>query len=160
MLHNVMYGRSAFEHSPCSLPLLRSRQHVPSFVFNLLRTLSSLSFNLFPFDSVACALFSQKAGGAPQRATFPKLERITPSLDLNLRLSTLNSQLPLLTPSLPPLTNSLLCKPFACHSYGNQGGVLGCYVSYGSPAPYLTATCLYIGYNLRFALLALGPIAR
>ena len=133
-----MYGRSAFEHSPRTLPLLRSRQNVPSFVFNLLRTLSSLAFIPFSFDSVACALFSQKTGGTPRRTISPKLECIEPPLAWNFRLSTLNSQLPFLNPLFPPLTNSLLCKPLACHSYENQGGVVGvlCFLRFACTLPH------------------------
>jgi hypothetical protein len=135
-----MYGRSAFEHSPRTLPLLRSRQNVPSFVFNLLRTLSSLAFIPFSFDSVACALFSQKTGGTLGVRYLPN--RNASSLLLlgtfDFRLSTLNSQLPFLNPLFPPLTNSLLCKPFACHSYENQGGVVGvlCFLRFACTLPH------------------------
>jgi hypothetical protein len=101
-----MYGRSAFEHSPCNRRPSRARHTIPAFVFNLLRTLPFLAYNLIAFPFTACALFTKNTGGTPLRVAFLKLQRFFSSFVPDIQFTTVNRKPPLPpTPLFPPLAH-------------------------------------------------------
>ena len=143
LVHSCMYARFHNLHSSCS------RQNIPLFVFNLLRTLPFLVHNLIPSPFAAYALFAKDTEGTPSSRTSQAATALPPFCP---ELATPHGEL-LLAPSCNSLVSATYKLPprksFACGSYEKRG-----------EAPSLAATHLDISYNLRFALLALGPTAR
>jgi hypothetical protein len=158
-----MHSRFAFEHPPYNPYPSHPCRNIPSFVFNLLRILPFLVYtNVSPSPFAACALFAKKTGG-PLRIAFPKLKRIASAP--NFQLSILNCKLPPLTALFPPLTNRRSVSPLLATLTRMRGrGRVLCFPAscvctdpVALLAPSSQRNPLDFGYNLRFALLALGP---
>jgi len=99
---------------------------------------------------VAYALFAKDTEGTPVRVALLKLQLLARLFVRNFQRRMVNCYLRLpATPLFPPLTNSLPVSP-----------LLAALTKMRGEAPSLAATHLDISYNLRFALLALGPTAR
>lgn len=136
-----------------------------------------------PLFSIFCALFrfsytptyllppTQLGHSLRKRPGVPPSQRISQIETHRIRseLSTLNCKLPPLTALFPPLTNRLSVSPLLAtlaRTRGQRAGVL-CFpvscvctdsVALLAPrAPSSQRNPLDFGYNLRFALLALGP---
>jgi hypothetical protein len=147
--HSCMYARSAFEHSPTTFALSRSRDNIPPFVLDLLRTLPFLVHNLIPSPCVAYALFANKTEGTlPSSRTSQTATALPPFCP---ELSTPHGEL-LLAPSCNFLVSATYSLPprksFAALTK-MIGEAEGCYVSWG---PACTAS-----YRATRAILRSNP---
>jgi hypothetical protein len=141
LVHSCMHTRFHNSHSS------RSRHNIPLFLFQSPAHSSRfLVHNLISSPFVAYALFAKDTGRTPVRVALLNLQLLARLFVRNFQRRMVNCYLRLpATPLFPPLTNSLPVSP-----------LLAALTKMRGKAP----SHLDISYNLRFALLALGPTAR
>ena len=161
-------------HALCTVDL-RSNTHLTTLILRIpvatFRPLFSISCAFFRFSYTPTYLpppsqlahYLRKRPGGPLRIAFPKLKRIASAP--NFQLSILNCKLPPLTALFPPLTNRRSVSPLLATLTRMRGrGRVLCFPAscvctdpVALLAPSSQRNPLDFGYNLRFALLALGP---